>query len=129
MEEAITNLQVMLLDHTVGPYSEEKLIQLEKDWILNLGTSGPTGVNTKNSYSPARDKIGATEKEAREGGAGNVGPLRLCGSVRGEEEGGLGESRATQTQAPLEVSSMEVFSYLKSWTGGPGSDVLFLTEN
>ena len=36
-----------------------------------------------------------------------MGPLRLCGSGRGE--GGLGESRATQTQAPLEVSSMEVF--------------------
>ena len=39
MEEAI---------HLVGPYREEKLLQLEKDWILNMGTFGPTGLNTRN---------------------------------------------------------------------------------
>ena len=48
MEGAITNLRVILLDHLVGPYRDEKLLQLEKDWILNLGTFGPTGVNTRN---------------------------------------------------------------------------------
>jgi len=48
MEEAIRNLQITLLDHLVGMFSEEKLLQLEKDWILNMGTSGPTGMNTRN---------------------------------------------------------------------------------
>ena len=48
MEIAISNLQVTLLDHLVGPYREEKLLQLEKDWILNMGTFGPTGLNTRN---------------------------------------------------------------------------------
>ena len=48
MEEAISNLQITLLDHLVGMFSEEKLLQLEKDWILNMGTSGPTGMNTRN---------------------------------------------------------------------------------
>ena len=46
MENAISNLQVTLVDHLTGPYREEKLLQLEKDWILNMGTSGPTGRNT-----------------------------------------------------------------------------------
>ena len=48
MEEAISNLQITMLDHLVGPYREEKLLQLEKDWILNMGTNGPTGLNTRN---------------------------------------------------------------------------------
>jgi hypothetical protein len=48
LEAAITNLQITLVDHLVGPYKEEKLLQLEKDWILNLGTWGPTGLNTRN---------------------------------------------------------------------------------
>ena len=45
MEIAISNLQVTLLDHLVRPYREEKLLQLEKDWILNMGTFG---LNTRN---------------------------------------------------------------------------------
>ena len=36
MENAISNLQVTLVDHLTGPYREEKLLQLEKDWILNM---------------------------------------------------------------------------------------------
>ena len=48
MENAISNLQVTLVDHLTGPYREEKLLQLEKDWILNMGTFGPTGLNTRN---------------------------------------------------------------------------------
>jgi hypothetical protein len=36
------------VDHLVGQYREERLLQLEKDWILNMGTSGPTGLNTRN---------------------------------------------------------------------------------
>ena len=44
MEVAISNLQITML----GPYREESLLQLEKDWILNMGTSGPTGLNTRN---------------------------------------------------------------------------------
>ena len=48
MEDAVSNLQLTMLDHLVGPYREEKLLQLEKDWILNMGTSGETGLNTRN---------------------------------------------------------------------------------
>jgi hypothetical protein len=48
MEEAISNLKITLLDHLEGVHSEERLLQLEKDWILNLGTSGPTGMNSRN---------------------------------------------------------------------------------
>jgi predicted GIY-YIG superfamily endonuclease len=48
MEAAISNLKITLVDHLVGPYREERLLQLEKDWILNLGTFGPTGLNTRN---------------------------------------------------------------------------------
>ena len=48
MEAAISNLQITMLDHLVGPYREEKLLQIEKDWILNMGTFGPTGLNTRN---------------------------------------------------------------------------------
>jgi hypothetical protein len=48
MEAAISALRITLVDHLVGPYKEEKLLQLEKDWILNLGTWGPTGLNTRN---------------------------------------------------------------------------------
>ena len=48
MEEAISNLKITLVDHLEGVHSEERLLQLEKDWILNLGTSGPTGMNSRN---------------------------------------------------------------------------------
>ena len=48
MEEAIEGLRVTLVDHVVGAFREEKLLQLEKDWILNLGTSGPLGLNSRN---------------------------------------------------------------------------------
>ena len=48
MEEAIDHLRVTLVDCVVGAFREEKLLQLEKDWILNLGTSGPLGLNSRN---------------------------------------------------------------------------------
>ena len=48
LEEAIGNLQITLVAHVVGQFKEEKLLQLEKDWIINMGTSGPTGLNTRN---------------------------------------------------------------------------------
>ena len=48
LEETINNLQVTLVDQQVGEYREEKLLQFEKDWILRMGTSGPTGLNTRN---------------------------------------------------------------------------------
>ena len=48
MEGAIANLKVTLLDHLTGNYREERLLQLEKDWIIRLGTFGPTGLNTRN---------------------------------------------------------------------------------
>ena len=48
MEVAISNLQIIMLDHLVGPYREECILQLEKYWIINMGTSGPTGLNTRN---------------------------------------------------------------------------------
>ena len=47
-EEAMEELRVTLVDHVVGEYREEKHLQLEKNWILNLGTSGPTGLNSRN---------------------------------------------------------------------------------
>ena len=48
MEGAIANLKVTLLDHLAGNFWEERLLQLEKDWIIRLGTFGPTGLNTRN---------------------------------------------------------------------------------
>ena len=48
MEVAIADLKVTLLDHLTGNYREERLLQLEKDWIIRLGTFGPTGLNTRN---------------------------------------------------------------------------------
>ena len=47
MEQAITNLQVILLEN-LEVFSDQALLQLEKDWIINLGTWGPTGLNTRN---------------------------------------------------------------------------------
>ena len=44
IEDAIANLKVTLLDHLSGNYREERLLQLEKDWIIRLGTFGPTGL-------------------------------------------------------------------------------------
>ena len=43
MEVAISNLQITMLDHLVDPTG-----RLGKDWIINMGTSGPTGLNTRN---------------------------------------------------------------------------------
>ena len=48
MEEAINSLKVTLVDYVMGAFSEEKLLQLEKNWILKLGTFGPLGLNTRN---------------------------------------------------------------------------------
>lgn len=48
MEHAIARLQVTLLDFLVGEYTEERHLQLEKDWIVNLETFGPLGLNTRN---------------------------------------------------------------------------------
>ena len=48
LEEALAGLQVTLVDHLVGRFSEERLLQLEKDWIQNMGTWGPTGLNSRN---------------------------------------------------------------------------------
>ena len=31
-----------------GGFSEERLLQLEKDWIVNMETVGPLGVNTRD---------------------------------------------------------------------------------
>ena len=42
MEEAISNLKITLLDHLEGVHSEERLLQLEKDWVLNLGIDSVT---------------------------------------------------------------------------------------
>ena len=48
MEHALARLQVTLLDHLQGDFSEEGLLQLEKDWIVNLGTFGPLGCNSRD---------------------------------------------------------------------------------
>ena len=48
IELAISRLVVTLVDHVDGLYSDERHLQLEKDWILNLGTSGQTGFNSRN---------------------------------------------------------------------------------
>ena len=52
MDNAISDLKVTLVDHLTGPYREKKLLQLEKDWMLNMGTSGPTGLNTRHQLLP-----------------------------------------------------------------------------
>ena len=46
MEHALSCLQVTLLDHLQGDFTEERLLQLEKDWIVNFGTFGPLGCNS-----------------------------------------------------------------------------------
>ena len=47
MEQAITNLQVILLEN-LEVFSDQALLQLEKNWIINLGTWGPTDLKTRN---------------------------------------------------------------------------------
>ena len=42
MEVAIADLKVTLLDHLTGNYREERLLQLEKDWVISFGW-GPLG--------------------------------------------------------------------------------------
>ena len=37
-----------LVDHLQGDFREERLLQLEKNWIVNMGTFGPLGVNTQD---------------------------------------------------------------------------------
>ena len=44
LEEAINNLQVTILDHLEGEYSEVGLKALEDRWMVNLGTKGVTAV-------------------------------------------------------------------------------------
>ena len=39
MEEAIAGLQVTLLDHIPGPFSEERLLVREQEWMYKLGTT------------------------------------------------------------------------------------------
>ena len=48
IEEELARLQVTLLDHLQGEFSEERLLQLEKDWIVNMRTFGPLGVNSRD---------------------------------------------------------------------------------
>ena len=47
MEEAIITLQVTLLDHLTGHFSEGRLHSLEQDWMERLGTYQRTGLNTR----------------------------------------------------------------------------------
>ena len=59
MEVVIAYLKVTLLDHLTGNYREERLLQLEKDGNIRLGTFGPTGLNTRNQLlSHQRKKWG-----------------------------------------------------------------------
>ena len=58
MEGAIANLKLTLLDHLAGNFWEERLLQLEKDWIIRLGTFGPTGLNTRNQLLSQQKKLG-----------------------------------------------------------------------
>ena len=46
MEQAISSLQVTLLDRLVGPHSEERLLNLEQGWMRRLGTT-ETGCNSR----------------------------------------------------------------------------------
>ena len=47
MEEAISRLEVTLLDHLPGPLSEEKLLEKEQEWMLKLGTYTRIGCNSR----------------------------------------------------------------------------------
>ena len=47
-EVAKTRLVFTLLDHVECTYSAECHLQLKKDRILNLGTWGPSGFNSRN---------------------------------------------------------------------------------
>ena len=48
MEVTIADLKVTYFDHLTGNYREERLLQLETDWIVRMETFGPTGLNTRN---------------------------------------------------------------------------------
>ena len=67
-----------MLDHLVGPYREEKLLQLEKDWILNMGTSGETGLNTRNHLLRGCSQIMSAAK-----GSGGVWKMLTMADKRG----------------------------------------------
>jgi hypothetical protein len=47
LEAALSNLQVTILDHLKGPYSEDRLRELEQGWMYKLGTYHRTGCNTR----------------------------------------------------------------------------------
>ena len=46
LEEAISQLQVVLLDRIVGPHSEDRLVELEQRWMHRLGTT-EVGCNSR----------------------------------------------------------------------------------
>ena len=46
LEEAISHLQVVLLDRIVGPHSEDRLVELEQRWMHRLGTT-EVGCNSR----------------------------------------------------------------------------------
>ena len=47
METAISKLQVTIVDHLVGPYSDQNLKSVEDHWITQMG-SYFSGENSKN---------------------------------------------------------------------------------
>ena len=48
MEEAISSLEVTLLDHLPGPFDEDRLLLLEQEWMHKLGTTQPgVGCNSR----------------------------------------------------------------------------------
>ena len=47
LEAAIANLQVTLVDHLEGPYSELRFRELEQSWMWKLGTFQRTGCNSR----------------------------------------------------------------------------------
>ena len=47
MEEAISRLEVTLLDHLPGPFDEVRLLELEQAWMHKLGTHTRVGCNSR----------------------------------------------------------------------------------
>ena len=48
LEAALDRLQVTILDHLEGSYSEGRLKTLEDKWIVNFGTFFKGGSNSRN---------------------------------------------------------------------------------
>ena len=46
-EEAISKLEVTLLDHIPGPFNEVRLLELEQEWMHKLGTYTRVGCNSR----------------------------------------------------------------------------------